>query len=112
MNIPPPGMVRNSGPRLNQFPIQRICDISAPLGPAKMLRYSIHMCSSLADPAVVFRLPLSPRPWRVRGGYLVSLRCHYRCQSFRFFVMFWDISKVLQIKIPPRLTYWKNIERI
>jgi hypothetical protein len=42
------------------------CYISAPLGPAKTLRYSIHICSLLAGPAVFsvfFRLPLSPSPW-------------------------------------------------
>lgn len=55
----------------------RCCYISVPLGPAKTLRYSIHICSLSAGPAVLsvfFRLPLSPSPWGVK--------CHgYRAQS-------------------------------
>jgi hypothetical protein len=45
--------------------IQDSCPLSAPLDPPKMLRYSTHICSFLASPAVVFWLPLSPRQWGV-----------------------------------------------
>ena len=38
-----------------------------------MLRYSFNICSLLAGPAVVFRLPLSPRPWG-KGSMAIAPR--------------------------------------
>lgn len=52
----------NPLPLLNKIGIVTYsCPLSAPLGPAKMLRSSIHMGS--AGPVVVLRLPMSPSAW-------------------------------------------------